>query len=133
NGKSMSMAQVPITRGWTVATMGGPWGTWSGASDRPGPAPGAGTTAAGWPPTSTRAAGISHFTVTHGCGAPATLNGHPTTVMRLAMVATGCPLTSTRGCEGTMVAGAACGHWITALVWSRNPGMNALSSGDGQR
>jgi hypothetical protein len=35
---------------------------------------------AGWPPMSTRAAGTSHWTLTHGCGFVPTMKAHPATV-----------------------------------------------------
>ena len=38
------------------------------------------------------------------------------TAVGAVMFATGCPLTSTRGCVGEMVAGARCVHCTTALT-----------------
>jgi hypothetical protein len=60
---------------------------------------------------------MAHFTSMQGCGlGTGTVNGHPATAMTLAMVAIGCPLTTTRGCEGAMVAFAMCVHCITAFT-----------------
>jgi hypothetical protein len=52
--------------------------------------------------------------VMHGCGlvpAPTGIwNGHPVTAIWLFIVAIGCPLTTTRACDGAIVAGAAWVH-----------------------
>jgi hypothetical protein len=105
-----------MTRGCTALTTGGPWGICSALWQMPGPTPGEGSSIAGCPITSTRPEGISHLIVTQGCGfGPGTVKAHPTTAIWPVIVATGWPLTSTRVCAGTMVAGPACVHWQAAL------------------
>jgi hypothetical protein len=94
--------------------MGGPCGICSGLRLRPGPGPGPGAVSAGIPPTSTRVAGATHWSRTQGDGFRAMKNGHPVTRYKFAVVATGCPMTSTRGCAGGVDAGAWCGHVTTA-------------------
>jgi hypothetical protein len=112
--------QVAFTRGCTARTIGGPCGIGSALRHMPSPNPDAGDSIAGTPPTKTRVDGIDHLTVMHGWGLGPTgggiWNGQPVTVIWLAMVATGCPLTSTCACAGLIVAGAACVHWQPALT-----------------
>jgi hypothetical protein len=45
----------------------------------------------------TRVAAVVHVAVTHGDGAPLTLNAQPATTYGAVIVVIGCPLASTRG------------------------------------
>jgi hypothetical protein len=51
----------------------------------------------GWPSDSTRVAPVTQVAVTHGDGAPLTLNAQPATAYGAVMVTAGWPLTETRG------------------------------------
>ena len=70
-----------------------------------------------------RADGMAHLTWMQGDGTvpdgAGIWNGHPVTDHRPATVATGCPLTRTRGADGVAVAGAAWVHWTAAPMCSR--------------
>jgi hypothetical protein len=69
----------------------------------------------------TRAAGMNHLIVMHGCGfvpAPTGIwKGQPgRTAMTVESGAAGMPLNRTRGCIGGTTASFACGHFRIALT-----------------
>jgi hypothetical protein len=64
----------------------------------------------GCPLEVTRVAAVTHVAVTHGEGAPLTLNGQPATAYGAAMVVVGWPLTSTRGLGAVGCAWPPCEH-----------------------
>jgi hypothetical protein len=111
------LRHVPLTRGCVATTLGGPWGICSALWQRPLDD----WRIAGCPLTSTRNAGTSHCTFTHGCGfvpGPTGIwNGHPATVYVSFIVATGWPLTVTRVFDETVVTWPAWGQIAAAPTW----------------
>src|SRR5262245_52312009 len=112
-----------MTRGCVAATIGGPPGICSALWQRPALV----CRIAGWPLTTTRAAGVSHCTFTHGCGLPGgTVKAQPAIGKVSPIVATGWPLTRTRVLVGIVVTWPPCGQVALAPTWNSAPGIPAL-------
>src|SRR6266542_1095010 len=80
--------------------------------------------------TTTRAAGVIHCTLTHGCGLPGgTVKAQPATGKASPIVATGWPLTSTRVLVEIVATCPPCGQVAAAPTWKSAPGMAALLLG----
>ena len=88
---------------------------------------------AGWPLTSTRAAGTSHWMRTQGCGLVpvpnGTWNGQPATGNVSATVTTGGPFSEHPRVGDHGELGAACVHVVAlAQTWSNGPGTQVTTS-----
>jgi hypothetical protein len=76
----------------------------------------------GWPVASTRVAPTVHWPVTHGPLPPGGTNAQPATAYGATIVATGWPLTDTRGFGAVGVACPPCEQSTVAPTWRIGPG-----------